>query len=359
MTKVLIVVEALEGGILTVIASICHTLADDFEFTILHGKRPGTPENLPEYLGNSIKMIPWDVPRNVHPTRDLRSLRILRESVMATKPDLIHAFSSKAGALARIAYPFGNMPVCYSPSAYAFLRRDVGVFMRLLYWSTEWLLGQTPSITIAGGLGEYALANKVSRRVELIFNGVEIDHHGLRDPKHFHSPRLRVVSAGRISPQKNFPLFCDVARQLRDEPFDFKWIGNGDIPADLDLPANVEVVGSQPHGRVLELMQEAHLYLQTSLYETLSLSVLESQSLGLPVLANPAIGNNELIIDGENGYLCATVDEFVTNLKELEQNRDELARLSETALVVVRNYDRSSAARRWRSLYKNFHRYRQ
>ena len=47
--------------------------------------------------------------------------------------------------------------------------------------------------------------------------------------------------------------------------------------------------------------------------------------------------------------VCTEVDEFVANLKG-----DELARLSETALVVVQDYDRSSVAWRWRSLKRTF-----
>ncbi len=359
MVKVMHVTESMSTGVLDVICTICEALSDDVEFEILYSRRPETPSKVQELFSSNVGLKTWNAVRELSPRSDWSAIRTLRQSVAEYKPDLIHAHSSKAGALARLSFPFGGVPVCYSPHGYSFLRRDISLPMRTLYRWVEWLLGRTPAVTVAVGLGEYALALATSRRALMISNTIELPACYRPIADRVNVRPLRVVTAGRISPQKNFPLFCRIAEALVGEPVRFTWIGSGELPPGLSVPSNTTITGWVERTEALELMAKAHVYLQTSLWEGLPITVLEASSLGLPILAKPSVGNLELVLEGENGFTCDRTEEFVDRILALEAAPDQLIRLGATSRKLAEGgYIREAAVPRWRSLYNNIEHYR-
>ena len=143
------------------------------------------------------------------------------------------------------------------------------------------------------------------------------------------------------------------------EPVRFTWIGSGELPPGLSVPSNTTVTGWVERTEALELMAKAHIYLQTSLWEGLPITVLEASSLGLPILAKPSVGNLELVLEGENGFTCDRTEEFVDRILALEATPDQLIRLGATSRKLAEGgYIREAAVPRWRSLYTNIERYR-
>ncbi|WP_083692223.1 glycosyltransferase [Seonamhaeicola sp. S2-3] len=52
------------------------------------------------------------------------------------------------------------------------------------------------------------------------------------------------------------------------------------------------------------------IYIQTSLWEGLPITILEAMALGKVVIATNVIGNKDAVVNGETGYLCNTAFEF-------------------------------------------------
>lgn len=60
------------------------------------------------------------------------------------------------------------------------------------------------------------------------------------------------------------------------------------------------------HGNVdfpEDYLKNAFLYLHTAIYEPFGLVLIEAMASGLPVVATDAVGNRELIHDGQNGFI--------------------------------------------------------
>ena len=359
---VLHVVEAFSTGIIQSIRTICRALEGEVSFHVLYGRRPETPADVERQYPLSVGFTPWGAAgRAIDPGKDRRAIAELKETVARVKPDIIHAHSSKAGAYARLAYPRGQVPILYSPRGYSFLQLDKSPAHRSAFRSIEWALGRVPHITVGCGLGEYSLARSVARRAVLIPNMI--------DPGDFPGPEqglrpdvaapLRVAMAGGIRPQKNFPLFCAVAAAFEGRDLHFLWLGDGEIPAGVRVPGNVEISGWLPRAEVLRRMAGCHLYMQTSLWEGLPIALLEGMVLGLAVLACPAVGNTELVIEGANGYLCPDATTFISRLRELEGDRAALGAMGEASrALALRNHDVAHIAPRWLSLYRHYERYR-
>ena len=360
MIKVLHVVEAFSGGIVQSIATICRALDGEVGFHVLHGRRPDSPADARALYPAGVGFTEWRAAgRSISPGSDLRAIQQLHTVVKAVRPDVIHAHSSKAGALVRLAFPTGSLPVIYSPRGYSFLQKDKGRLGRAAFWTMERVLGALPHITVGCGLGEYSLARSVAGRAVLIPNMINpadfLDAALLRpDP----DGPLRVAMAGGIRPQKNFPLFCRIAANWADSPMRFVWIGDGEIPEGTHVPANVEITGWLTRADVLRTLAGCHVYMQTSLWEGLPIAMLEGMALGLPVLACPAVGNTELVIEGGNGFLCADAASFVAGLARLDRDRALLGRLGAASRRLVEQHHAvDRVAHRWLSLYRHYGRY--
>jgi glycosyltransferase involved in cell wall biosynthesis len=106
-----------------------------------------------------------------------------------------------------------------------------------------------------------------------------------------------VLSIARLSAQKKFDLFCEIASLLESQDVGFIWIGNQYQPGN--VPGNVYCLGSIKNAyRYIPLVD---LFILTSNYEGLPVSIIESLVFGKPVLASNVGGISE-ILDGTNGF---------------------------------------------------------
>lgn len=350
MKKVAHVVESFSTGILQLLVEITTALSGRFDFTIIHSVRPETPADFAPRFPPGVEFRPWNVGRELSPKGDLAAFRELRRMFDDIKPDVIHAHSSKAGAIARLAGTATGRPVLYTPHSFSFLRQDVSFAKRNVYQLIEFVLGRLPHLTVASGIAEFREALKVSRHVHIVRNGLLMPEPS--GPAVTGAATLRVVNSGGIRPQKNFPLFCRIAARPELAAMSFTWVGGGDIPADTTVPRNVTVTGWVSREEAYRHVREADVFLMTSRWEGLCIAMLEAMGLGKPILSSRYPGSDEAVIEGANGFLCADEAAFARRLLALQADRKLLNELGRCARVTVeREFSPEMFAARWASVY--------
>jgi glycosyltransferase involved in cell wall biosynthesis len=349
-TRVLHVVEAFATGPLFSVSTIVRSLDDRFHFGLLFGRRPETPEELTSWLPRTTQLYEWPAGRRPSPS-DLRAAQRLRQVVREFRPDVIHAHSSKAGALTRTLYGKRGPFVVYSPRGFAFQRRDVGAVARQAFRTAERLLSRANSLTVACGIAELEASIRLRRPAMLIRNAVEHRAPAVRYQDLPATP-FTVVSVGGIRPQKNFPLFAEIARACPN--IRFVWVGDVAHGCRPEAPDNVEITGWLAHADVLELVGSAHVYLQTSLWEGLSVAVLEALSLSRPILAFPSPGNVEVVVHGYNGALCTRSDAFAQTIERWRAEPERRFWMSANSGALSRaEFGLDAALHRWSWLYED------
>jgi len=121
---------------------------------------------------------------------------------------------------------------------------------------------------------------------------------------------------------------------------------------DLDLKEKVSLFGTRSD--VAELLPACDLYINCSLSEGLSVSILEAMASGLPIIASDVGGNPEIVKDGENGYLfdVKSQDEFIkktTQLIESPELREKYGQQS--VLRVKEEFDLSNQIKVYKKIY--------
>ena len=72
------------------------------------------------------------------------------------------------------------------------------------------------------------------------------------------------------------------------------------------------------------LLTQSDVFCLISNYEGLPISIIEAMRAGLPVIASDVGGNNELVVDGVNGYLVSRGDRkgLVQAIEKLIKDRN-------------------------------------
>ena len=122
-----------------------------------------------------------------------------------------------------------------------------------------------------------------------------------------------IVTASRLAREKSVDDVLQAFALLRGtHPAVLVVVGGGPEEAalrararELRIGGEVVFTGLLPHGRALQCMAAADLFLYASQTETQGLVVVEAMALGLPVVAVDAGGISDAVRDGETGFLTA------------------------------------------------------
>lgn len=219
---------------------------------------------------------------------------------------LAHAHSSKAGALSRIArflFPFFP-PVFYTPHAY-YGMAGLGGLKERFYDSIESMLGRIgTTICTSEDERDFALSRlHIPRdRVLVIDNGIDTARFAPADGPARDRARASLalppegkllVAIGRDSKQKNYePLYSVLNNILPQGDWNFAHAGKGSsqLRAGLSPKAARHCHAFEHLDNIPTFLQAADGYVMTSLYEGLSLAMMEALSTGLPVFLTDAPG---------------------------------------------------------------------
>jgi glycosyltransferase involved in cell wall biosynthesis len=293
-----------------------------------------------------------DVHREIDPASDLAAIGQLTKWLRHRKPDVIHLHSSKAGAIGRIAARMAGIPAIYSPHAIAFLRTDVGLPTRAMFFAIEWLLGIVGTVTVACSASELTAMRLIPGRKIAIPNGVNLAALSVPDLRP-DQVGLNIMLCGRITAQKNPELACAVAEASPPE-WRWTWLGGGDLEDFVRARGRISVTGWMPRSEAVTKLAGGDVVVHTSSWEGMPIAILEAMALGLPAIVTDAVGNRDVVEPGKTGFVCGNAEDFLRALSTLA-NKPALRRtMGDAARArVVETYDQTRLKQLWTALYES------
>lgn len=313
------------GGAQTVVANLVKNLAPEHELFILYG---GNGEAWSKLEKNFTPLKLNDHRKEVS-LKDISLLFKLLYYRFKYNPDVIHLHSSKMGVLGRIA--FSKKKVVYTVHGFDSIRTAFHKFLTI-----EKLLKNRAYRII--GVSKYDAVGMqeegIYKNVEVIYNGAPDHYAEQHERKDYITIELDeikqkykkvIMCISRISKQKKFDLFLDIAKQMPQ--YAFVWIGNKEtVP---HLPDNVFCMG-EVHS-AFSYLSFADIFILPSNYEGLPMSILESLAFGIPVVAS-AVGGITEVLDNKNGYAVNNdVPSFTEKIEAILTDENKQKAMSEYA----------------------------
>jgi glycosyltransferase involved in cell wall biosynthesis len=342
---------ALKGGPLSAIAEWTHQqVAAGHTVSLVYSPLRDRVEEFRDDLPEQVALYPLPVGREIRPSQDLRAVRGLLEILRQTRPDILHLHSSKAGAVGRIAGRLARIPTVYSTHGMAYLRTDVGLLTRAVFYGMEWVLGPIGNVTVACSPSELQTMWAIPGRKMAIPNGVDISAFPERDIPAVHDG-LDIVLSGRITAQKNPLLACRIAARSPAN-WQWTWLGGGELEEALRKQGRIAVSGWTSRAQAMARLRLADVMVHTSSWEGMPIAILEAMAAGLPVVATNVVGNRDLIVPGETGFVASDVASFLEALHKLAAAPDLRRRMGEAGRRrIAQNFEQSLLAARWLDLY--------
>ena len=323
----LVITLAEVGGAQSYVAALLPALAERYEVVLAaHGEGP----LLDVAARVGARFVPLEhVRRPINPFHDLAGLVELGRLMRRERPWIVHASSSKAGVLGRLAAVATRVPVrFFTVHGWAFSAYS-GLASRL-YRVADRLMAPLTTVTIC--VSETELADGVeagtcrAERSVVIHNAVDV----AAAPRSRHDrPAPRLIAVGRLKAPKDFLTLIRALTALPDVPFEVLIVGDGPDREDLEteirrlgLESRVRLAGERSD--VAELLAGSDVFVLSSRSEGLPVSVLEAMAAELPVVASDVGGVSELVVDGETGMLVPPDNEtaLAAALGRLVENRE-------------------------------------
>ena len=249
------------------------------------------------------------------------------------KPDIVHAQSFGSGMPALLSNRLLKIPyVIYGRGSDVYLP---GWFTKL---TAKVILRNASAVIALTKHMKEAMQAIYSRDVIIVPNGINLNEVAEREAEG-GNPGKKILFVGRLHPVKGTQYLLGAMSIVHRELPEAKLILVGDgeerehletLTDNLGIRECVEFAGRVPHERVEDYMNQAEVFVLSSLSEGFPVTILEAMACGLPVVATRVGGVPDIIKNGTNGYLVDTMNqeqiaEALLNLLQDKQLRKDIS----------------------------------
>lgn len=157
---------------------------------------------------------------------------------------------------------------------------------------------------------------------------------------------LRILFVGNLVPRKRLHLLIEGLCQIQSVDWQLDVVGDTSAHdtymttvhqalRGLDAPSRVALHGQLPDDDLKHLLTTSHVLAVPSAHEGYGIVYVEAMGRGLPVLAGPSGGVQDVVSDGKTGYFVETAADVADAIEHWAGDREHLAEMSRAA---VRQY---------------------
>lgn len=300
---------------------------------------------------------------------DIISLIQLRKILKTHGPfDVIHGHSSKGGALARLSALGNPGTSIYTPHAFRTLDPSLDKKPYLFYSIIERLLSRICNAIILVSKAEKIHALHLGlpeEKLHVIQNGMVEQNYISRDlvrrSVNISNETISIGFVGRLVPQKAPERLLESFALIAHKHPDLLLIMLGDGPLQAELINRARQLNIDHKIKWLvdkngaDYMPAFDIFVMPSRYEAFPYVLIEASNAGLPIIATPVGGTDEMLTDQVNGFIVDHNDpESLAKALETLINDPQLrTRMGQASKNIGQEYTVTSMTEKTLSLYRS------
>lgn len=291
---------------------------------------------------------------------DLRVIPEIQRAIHAYRPDVIHANQRT------VTYLFLPMILEKIPYRYYAVHnladKDAkGIDRMVLKIANRFLRLRFIAISDLCRRSVEEVYRVKAEDVPCIYNGIDL-HTFIRSEAYedLNDNVIVFLSTGSFLPSKNKPLLISAFAKVHEEIPNTKLV----LLGDGELRPRIETMVAEKNlreavvfrGNVSDVARElsrAHIYVMSSDYEGLPVTILEAMAAGLPIISTKAGGVADVVKNEGNGILTEIGDEdgLAEAMKRLARDRRLRLRLAEHSRNMAGRFGIEAMAKEYVALY--------
>lgn len=198
----------------------------------------------------------------------------------------------------------------------------------------------------------------IKGKIDYIYNPVEEVNNDV-----CNIDSKQIISVGRLTYQKGFDLLCEVANNVLKENKQWKWTILGDGEDKEKLQAKIKEYGLEDRlilkgnvSNVEDYYKNSSLYVMTSRFEGLPMTLLEAKTYKLPIVSfNCLTGPSEIVKNNVNGLLInpENVEAMSNKLNILLKDEKKLKEFSNNAQIDINKFELKPIIEKWDNILLN------
>ena len=260
------------------------------------------------------------IPREIHIYKHLKSLFSLYSFLKKQKYDVVHTYSATPSVLGRFAARLSRVKKIYHHQAGWTTIEAKNFLVKRIYKAIEYLaaLTSTCSICVSHAVHQQGVLENLApkNKLTVICNGINPSpfllpkNYALKAQFALPIEAILLGTTGRLAPQKDLrTLIMSFALLSKQNPKMGIYLflaGSGDqeeelksIVKSLNLQSRIIFLGF--YEDIPSFLSNIDVFVSTSLWEGLSISVMEAMAAAKPIIVSSIPPNSELIENNING----------------------------------------------------------
>lgn len=312
----------------------------------------------------------FDIERSPFSLKNIKAYRQLKMIMRSEKFDAVHCHSPMGGVLTRLAAKsVGIAKILYTAHGFHFYK-GAPIINWLVYYPVERFLARLTDILITINMEDYNKAQNFKAKKVAYVPGIGVDTKKFRDVSLNRDQKRQelglandtivVLSIGEMIKRKNYETALRALAKVDSDKIVYLICGTGqledylkDFSKTLGVKDKVMFLGFRDD--IPEICSASDLFLFPSYQEGLPVSVMEAMSAGLPIICSSIRGNEDLIINGINGYLANPKDEesFAEYISKLLSDPVLRNTISLNNIKEVEKYNKENVKKKMESVYNS------
>jgi sugar transferase (PEP-CTERM/EpsH1 system associated) len=298
---------------------------------------------------------------DVHHKGPVRSVLAVARRLRELQPDVLHTHNAAPHLVGGIAARIGGAPVVVHTRHGQ--HRVTGWSSKVINNVASRLTHQVVAVSADAAEVARTFDGIPERKLCVVPNGIDLERFA-RHETTTQRGRFRLIHVARLDdPVKDQSMLLRAARLVADVSPEFELDIVGDGPSRPHLEALCDELCLRPHVRFLgfrhdidALLQQADLFVLSSVTEGLSISLLEAMAAGLPIVATDVGGNSELVTRGVTGVLVPSRDPrlFAEAILEMLKDPTRAAQMGTAGRRrVEEHFDLRQVAAKYAQIYED------